>query len=59
MKVGIAICIVGGDVSGGSRYHYELAKADGTIKSDDINIVGNVDNCDVIIVDDMIASGGK
>ena len=59
MKVGIAICILGGDVSGGSRYHYERAKQDGSVKNDEINIVGNVEGLDCIIVDDMIASGGK
>ena len=59
MKVGIAICILGGDVSGGSRYHYERAKQDGSVKNDEINIVGNVQGLDCIIVDDMIASGGK
>jgi ribose-phosphate pyrophosphokinase len=58
MKVGLAICLVGGDVSGGSRYHYEMANADGTTEMDEVSLVGNVENCDVIIVDDMIASGG-
>ena len=58
MKVGVAICLVGGDVSGGSRYHYEQLHRDGTIKTDEVTVVGDVNNCDVIIVDDMIASGG-
>ena len=57
MKVGLAICLVGGDVSGGSRYHYEQAKEDGTMETDAVTVVGNVENCDVIIVDDMVASG--
>ena len=77
MKVGLALCIVGSDISEESRYHFNRPSRDAksTIKRNpsntspldharraaeksEVTVVGDVENCDVIIVDDLISSGG-
>lgn len=55
-SVGLAIVMLGSDLSRGSRHIRSRRKRE--VTTDDLMIVGDVDGHDVIIVDDMIASGG-
>ena len=78
MKVGLALCIVGSEISENSRHHFNrvgrqvglsdvknspsdmdpLDYARRAAESSEVTVVGDVENCDVIIVDDLISSGG-
>jgi phosphoribosylpyrophosphate synthetase len=77
MKVGLALCIVGSDISEESRYHFNRPSGDAksnlrrnpsntspldharrAAEKSEVTVVGDVENCDVIIVDDLISSGG-